>query len=819
MVLLVAALVIPFVAAGDTSQKYGKIYLDPFYRSGMNAGVVYQYNLTVDPPDGVSRVDSAIITLQAYINPTRTFSIWVDGVYCNTANYTVSTTYAGAGQGTMTFDCTNRITKAGRYNVTMLITGGNIGSATMWADLTYMNKPAGSIDVHGTEYYENDDGTLFIQVRDADGNAVSNASCAISIFYPNLPNQMHVAWIDKGAMMYLGRDGIYYYDFTTPPLSGLYMAEATCYYDTDQYYYYSESDPAGPVRTAITGSYVGDSFVLNAYSDWLYTECTSAIPGGGSGRACDAMYDFVVGTNITKLDVRYLGESTGSPTMNMSVWNWTGNKWATLPNILTYHSSAGSGVPSGIDEYVSNSIDASFISPVNRSVRIRLNAWAGSNFKIYSNWLTLSASRNSGLPQDIKGSGEVHVSSVTPESLNGRFYKITSCNGEVDGRCAFATNDDEFDFPEGELEDYINLSAVSTRTGTQIDYQTPFTVDCAAIYWIKEWNGSNWTDFSSYSLSTDPGLENCKVTLEKDISAGNEYEFWIKMDNFMKWEVDYTMHVADAIHDFLDGFCLDRNFTYINPIVDGTPTSDDKMTDQCHQAYDDLYWVNTYYNDSLEVTSAGDYTTYVQEMRFYREEMYNKYMYLTLGNKSIAALLNRSEGAILNMSSRVDEIHNATLDIQNKTSDMQTQLSGLQLMMNDIWTWVSGIFTWVQTDNDQNASTTTASVSLPAQLSFMDSTYREGSPGTVLVQLMQDGSPIGDASCSVKVYWPNMTVQVNEPMAYTDEGIYSYAWSVPYSDGLFPTIVNCTGGSVSGQVRASGSLQVQSNVGDLEAIS
>jgi hypothetical protein len=50
---------------------------------------------------------------------------------------------------------------------------------------------------------------------------------------------------------------------------------------------------------------------------------------------------------------------------------------------------------------------------------------------------------------------------VVPEAV--RFYKVDTCDGFTDGRCGFFTNDGEFTVPEGEIEDYVNITASNTK--------------------------------------------------------------------------------------------------------------------------------------------------------------------------------------------------------------------------------------------------------------------------------------------------------------------------------------------------------------------
>ena len=634
LIIIIMLTIMSFSVLGiQPTQQYNKIYLTPFYRESMSANTNYTYTLNINPPDKVSSVTSAIISFNAQINgQSQNFSLWINGQSCNNPSYYVATAFSTTGNTQIYFDCSNRIIQSGVYNVS-LRSSVNTGTVQGWIDLVYMNKPLGSTDIFGTEYIEGDDGTIFLLLKDSEGLPISNATCSLDVYYPNIANASHPEWIDNGLMLYK-EEGLYFYDFTVPLLTGLYMVNAQCSYITNNNYYYTLASGNSPIRNVSTGTYVGDTFVLNDYQEWLYDQCDSGIAGGG-GKACDSWYQWnISGVNVSRLFVAYLGENSGANIMTMYWYNWTNNSWYVLPNTLTFKSTGAGGVPSGVDEYLSNTVPLQAIGNGSHTgiVRIRLLTSSGSTFKQWDNWLTLKTSQYGSAIQELKGSGEIHVSSA-PSGIN-RFFKIFSCNGFIDGRCAYFTDDAEYDLLEGELEEIINISATSTKLSVPITYNTPFSVDCSALYWIKEWNGSSWVDFTDYDLYSQPAFENCIITLYKDLSSGTTYNFWFKMDNYMKWEVDWTKHISDSVNSSVQYLCNDRNFTYITPITDVTPTSNDSITDYCYQFMDDQYWINSYYTDSQSVSIAGEYASYVQEMRYYRPILSDRFMFLVLGNNT-----------------------------------------------------------------------------------------------------------------------------------------------------------------------------------------
>ena len=694
--LVLLVLLSSSVSALDNTQQYSKIFLNPFYRVSMVGGTNYTYNIAINPPDKIGSVINAIMSFNAQINgQTQTFSLWVNKQSCNPASYSVATAYSATGNIQFYFDCSQQIDKVGFYNVT-LQSAVVTGAITGWLDLTYMtnatdyvagvglvnkctavdnvsqvnsvnsvdsvisvdsvkkiDKP--EMDIFGTEYIEGDDATIFLQLRDSDGAPIENATCVVDIYYPNLPNQVHPEWIDNGLMRYK-EEGLYFYDFIVPFATGLYMVNAQCSYISQNNYYYTLASGYSPPRNVTTGTYVGDTFVLDDYGEWLYTQCDSG-PAGGGTKQCDSWYEWNLSRgisgelgNVTEMFVSYLGENNGANLMTMYYLNWTNLAWIALPNTLTFKATASSGVPIGVDEYLSNKIPLSNHSLKNSLVRVRIMTTSGSTFKQWDNWLTIKTSQYVSTIQEVKGSGEVHVSSL-PAGTN-RYFRVDTCDGYTDGRCGFFTNDGEFDLAEGELEHYFNFTATSTKQNNDINFNTPFTVDCSAIYWIKEYNGTDWVDFTDYEVYSQPASENCIITLFKDITSGTQYSFWIKEDNYMKWEVDYTKRISDDVNQSVYRLCANRNFTYVNPITESSVMPTDYITNMCYQFYDDQYWIDSYYQDSLGVGLAGEYASYVQEMRFYRRELYDRYSWLKLENNLTTSIGYDSLGQVWSYPNR-----------------------------------------------------------------------------------------------------------------------------------------------------------------------
>lgn len=210
----------------EPTQQFNKIFLDPLYRQEMEPDTDYRYNITIDPPDGLSSTISAIVTFQVWLNPTIEFCLTVNGQSCNTPSFEVHTTYAGAGEGNIFFDCSNIMTSPGTYEI-ILTPDDDTGAVSGWLDLTYMNKPRGEMEVFGTEYQIYDEGTTFIQLLDGD-TPINNATCFADIYYPDKS-----LLIDSAVMTYQAdSNGLYYHDLTMPNITGVYMIDVLCQYQT-----------------------------------------------------------------------------------------------------------------------------------------------------------------------------------------------------------------------------------------------------------------------------------------------------------------------------------------------------------------------------------------------------------------------------------------------------------------------------------------------------------------------------------------------------------------------------------------------------------
>jgi len=415
---ILALLLLSAVTFADSTQQYNKLYLNPFYKDSLTNNVNSSFSVTINPPDRIAEVNSAILNFNVYATgQTTNYSLWMNGQQCNTRNFYVSTTYATSGQVQLSFDCTNIMNKAGTYSVVLRPSGSNTGAVTGWLEITYMNKPQGTVEISGTEYARNDLATVFVQLLNEQGIPVNNGACNIYVWYPSSENLTHpYTVIDSPMMEAAGDDGIYYYDWSIPSdaLLGVYMLSVKCSYAFAGNFVYgmTGSETNYPIRNVTSGTYTGGEIFLNDYEDWIYTQCASS---GGATKSCEAWYTFNTTvnfgntTNFTVGELFYMGEASAKATMSFYVWNWTSNSWTLLANNLTFSGGATS-VPIGIGDFASNNLpmNDSSISP-DGIIRIRTLATFGNVFAEFDNWLNIKLLNYDGLVTDVKGSGEMHV--------------------------------------------------------------------------------------------------------------------------------------------------------------------------------------------------------------------------------------------------------------------------------------------------------------------------------------------------------------------------------------------------------------------------
>lgn len=439
--LIMLLLVSTMTTGLQPTQQYNRIVQTPFYRQNLDQDTPYQYQIQINPPEGITQIKTAIITYQLWLNPTVEFFLNVNGQNCNTPSYQVHTTYAGAGEGNIYFDCTNIINQTGTYNIT-LTPDDDTGAIVGWADITYQDnqndyigtvgtvqnvdevssikRPPPHLDLMGTEYLPNDVATIFLQLRDEQGNPVIDGSCYLDIYSP-LTNGTHPKYLDTAPMIHDDTDdnGLYYYDLNTPTTEGNYMLSATCSYSyqTPVWVYNPLSTQYANETRISGGTWVGDSQSLNDKSDNIYEKCTST--SGTNGCHTHFKYQFPAGdyTNEnTTINLYYSGQATKPRTTKLRCINATGTNEIMFNNQLLYSGFASIDTATNVDDFVTNPLPEDCIDRTQTQPNVTISYAIDDNgIVIYHNWLSMSVLLISGNVQELKGSSEMHITNIPKE--------------------------------------------------------------------------------------------------------------------------------------------------------------------------------------------------------------------------------------------------------------------------------------------------------------------------------------------------------------------------------------------------------------------
>jgi hypothetical protein len=522
----------------------------------------------------------------------------------------------------------------------------------------YQNSP--SITVHGTEYTIGECGKIWVQVLDANKLPVDNATCYVDIYRP-ANGSGHL--FEKALMSFI-EEGIYYYNFLVPNEVGVYPSIVNCYYVTTTVQNNATSGIVD-IGTTTSGDYISTWILDSVY--WVVREILTNVT-----RQIQIRMNF---TNVTQpalqtgLGISWAGIWNSAPSgdsITIHIKNFTSGNWIELPNkitdtggsvvtvtntILTTNATASGLVNNGIVSILfndTNITDASLNLFKSDYVHVDVIAQFSSQY------------------QQIIGSGEIHVSSskdlpYTMTTLCGETTEVTSVT--LESACAVFTNTGEFNMPEGELEDNITIIALETKDGQYWKYRTPPSVSCDALYWLKEYNGTGWTDIDLETLLTFTEADSsCNIFVPIDLVRGNTYEYRIKMDNYVKWEIDWSyvqiINIKNLIVPYCDSIANISNYTYVSPITNSTIVSNDPYLSTCHHLYDDFYWSELYYNSSLAINTAGENLQNWDELRFYRESTIKTT--LLLGENGIT-------NTILSMPSQIWSHPNRTLTDYNQS--------------------------------------------------------------------------------------------------------------------------------------------------------
>lgn len=571
--------------SAEAEQRYSRLKLNPLYRQSILANTNYTYTVDISPPDGFSDIESAIITYQLWMNPTVNYYIWVDGQECNTVSYQIHTTYANAGEGTIYFDCSNIISEAGTYTIT-LRSDSNGGAITAWADVTYINKPKASMTVHGTEYLPGQNAKLWLQLLNESGDDLENAVCFIDIYSPS-----NEVYIEDATMSNLEHDGIYYYDLIVPQARGVYPAIAKCFYDVSQTFEYADAfnlftgtvnDKTYVETWALDGDeHKLDEALLNGQYRLNYTYDINNMCG------LNVSEDLLTGISV-RVNLKWKDRVINDDIV-MYIYNYTGINWITLPNKIVTPNDRVT-VTNTID---SNNLTRDGLVSPNGTLKLRFTdtqiADTTKN-RVENDWIRIACNQFAN-PEwtEVKGSSEMHITSnefwvttinggnITNETLEGYFY------------LDFTINSQSSQLQENELV-YLDMYAPFP-----CHHIRNLTIDGVE----KEWYGSNGEN----------SLSGCRVNWLMDLNKGTNYEGIIKTDKwFSQVENDWIVQAQldyESIKLACDNYRIINGLpAYAVPIDYDPKRGNDTFYDACSQYFDSYHhFNNSYYNEFETITA------------------------------------------------------------------------------------------------------------------------------------------------------------------------------------------------------------------------
>ena len=603
LLLIVSIFLISFVNAQST--QYSKIFLSPFYRLSMSQNINYSYTLNIEKPaNTLVNVQSAIISFDVYISPTVTFNLWVNNLPCNNPTYTISTTYASAGQSRITFDCSNVITKEGNYNVVIKPTQQNTGAITGWADISYSLSPSGSMTMHGTEYQAGQSAKLWLQLLDANTTEVTSGVCYIDIYTP-----YNTEFVERAPMTNLLHDGIYYYDITEVPIvSGVYPAISTCYYVSTQ------TNNNFTSVTMLNGTLDSGDITRTTVLDTSYLGMTESAVGSGNPRRISVEFNSsyklcnISESLLTGVSLYWTGRwnsNIGNDDMTFNIYNYTSGSWVALSNKV---SGTGTGVKSVSNSLSLNNLtEAGLVNSSGSNLRLRINDTfladaTSSSFDTDYLSVTCDQLASPGW-QQVKGSSEMHVTSTEDYLVTVTDYDValgnlntTLYNGTVINEIYYT----------GIFTNKFTVEPTGSTTQTyNIEYQGLHSLPANSYISFYKINATGYYpyNFTTQAQTTEGHNSlNFQVTLAPLENA----QFEVHARN--TWESEFRSINTGilAVYPLLSAGCdlwaIANNETPYPYIVTKNQTTEvhTPFYRACNNWYDDYYWFNQTYTKGVD---------------------------------------------------------------------------------------------------------------------------------------------------------------------------------------------------------------------------
>jgi len=140
----------------------------------------------------------------------------INGTVITPSGSSEGITFDNHGNGNYT--CNYTFSNIGTYRIDVLGQSSTHGYSKSRAYIYVGKFPITTKIISGTEYQSGEEGQVIAYVEDADGNPITGATGVVTIRYPNT-----TVWLNAVSMAEIG-NGLYYYNFTTPAITGMYTA-------------------------------------------------------------------------------------------------------------------------------------------------------------------------------------------------------------------------------------------------------------------------------------------------------------------------------------------------------------------------------------------------------------------------------------------------------------------------------------------------------------------------------------------------------------------------------------------------------------------
>ncbi|RLG44787.1 MAG: hypothetical protein DRN81_03625 [Thermoproteota archaeon] len=633
---------------------------------------IYESDISVDIPDGISKILSSTMYIYGDFQPSTSIYLMINDKPCNPSYWTTPNDYVYDYK--VKFDCRNVLSKdkSGKYKIKFMSTKDayNIFGGIL---ITYFDKEDYVVKLKGTEYKSGQPAKIFLQLLDENERPISNSDCFVTILSPD--NSIY----KYKQLMYYVDEGIYVYDTTAPYVGGNYPLSAFCLIPN--------------VTVMELSAY--DDFECGGWncgsgwnSDWYH--------GGGANIQGVSAYEGNYGMNL-KGSNPYANRLFYSNLTSVSISFYArAGSFETGEYVRFYFCDADNNCTieeewvNGEDDNVWRHYTYTFHNDtrnLNGLLSINFTGVLSSSY----DWLhidnisiTLIGNVTTNITEYkiVRGSGEMHITpdDKLPIIVETKIDKFT--DKYFDGN--------EYEYEEGLITYNITIISqyVSDNYTAEFSFETPYKVGCTALEEFQKWNGSEWVDDISSIVGKEQGslLENCRFTIMTTIDSGDVQRWRMNLDNYQKWEVEWTKDFLEDLKPRFEEYChgIGGNYTYDVPITKNMTISDDKIINLCHRVFDDYYWFETTYNESINATPEV-YESYLQEINFYREEIYKRFEVLGIGYATPKLVWNETNRTLTdyNMTGIIDLILSLNDTINSRYDDISDMITSTNITIHN----------------------------------------------------------------------------------------------------------------------------------------